>query len=71
MYISESDLKRRILSGQIEILDEVLNTLRSDREKLLLGQAEFGGVSLVKYIQEYSKYRTTLAREKRELETGK
>lgn len=69
MYISENDLKARILAGQLEILDDVLNRLRKDHEFFTL----HGGKSIANCLQpimiEYSKYRTELAREKKELET--
>jgi hypothetical protein len=71
MYISENELKRRILTGQIEILREVLTTLRQKREeKLLLGHVRAAN-TLMTITKEYSEYLTTLNREKLSLKPEK
>ena len=71
MYISESDLKARILTGQVEILDDVLNDLRKwNDEHIMLGKIVAPNALKILIIK-HSKYRTELAREKRELETEK
>lgn len=71
MYISETDLKRRILTGQIEILREVLTTLRQKREeKILLGDERTAN-TLMAITKEYSESLTYLTREKYSLKPEK
>lgn len=71
MYISENDLQRRILTGQIEILREVLTTLRQKREeKTLMGHTRAAN-ALMTITKEYSEYVTTLTREKYSLKPEK
>ena len=67
MNISETDLKRRLLTGQIEILREVLTTLRQKREeKILLGH-ERAANTLMAITQEYSERLTVMNRERLKL----
>jgi len=71
LYISENDLKARILAGQIEILREVLTTLRQKREeKILLGH-ERAANTLITITKEYSERLTVINRERLKLEKEK
>ena len=71
LYISESDLKARILTGQIEILDDVLNECRVRNEQAIFSSQDYVSAQFKNLIVQYSKYRTELAREKSKLETEK
>ena len=71
MYVSDNDLKVRILAGQIEILDNVLNDLRKWNDEYVMLGNKVTSSTLQILIIKHSKYRTELAREKRELETEK
>lgn len=69
MYISENDLKVRVLTGQLDIFDDVLNDLGKWYDESLLLKHKFTFSTLKLLIIKFGKHRTTLAREKRELET--
>ena len=71
MYVSDNDLKVRILAGQIEILDNVLNDLREWNDEFVMLGNKVTSSTLRILLIKHSKFRTELAREKRELETEK
>ena len=69
LYVSDNDMKARILAGQIEILDNVLNDLRKWNDEYVMLGNKVTATTLQVLIIKHSKFRTQLAREKRELET--
>ena len=70
MYISESHLKRKILNGQTEILNEIISDLMKRYEKAIFAKEEPLANILLEMKTEYSQYRTTLNREKYQIKPG-
>ncbi len=71
MYISENDLKQRLLTAQIEIVDDILNELAPRYEQALFHGQDYLAAQLSNMKVKYSEYRTYLKQEREKLKQGK
>jgi len=67
MYITENDLKRRLLTAKIEVLEDILNEVRRVQEREIIKKNSKGVDMLTRLYQPYTDYRTTLISEREKL----